>query len=79
MLYKSVTRVIQYFCFPKRPTKGGDNFHLQKGGESSKRGGVDLEKEGMIPFTNYELLRFFTSYIQSAFLPVTVFFILLVR
>ena len=47
---------------------------LEKGG-----GGVDLEKGGMTPFTNYELLRFFTSYIQSAFLPVTVFFILVVR
>ena len=48
-------------------------------GRILEKGGVDLEKEGMIPFTNYELLRFFTSYIQSAFLPVTVFFILLVR
>ena len=41
-IYKLVTRVIQYFCFPNRPMKGG------KG-----RGGY-LER-GMTLLTNYEM------------------------
>ena len=47
MIYKLVTRIIQYFCFPDRPVKGGDILDSQKGG-----GGI-LEKGGMTPFTNY--------------------------
>ena len=42
MIYKLVTRVIQYFCFPERPMKGGDILDFQKGG-------VDLEKVGYEP------------------------------
>ena len=32
MIYKLVTRVIQYFCFSERPMKGGDILDFQKGG-----------------------------------------------
>ena len=42
MIYRLVTRVIQYFCFPERPMKGGDILDFQKGG-------VDLEKVGYEP------------------------------
>ena len=48
MIYKLVTRVIQYFCFPERLMKGGDILDFKRGGE----GGV-LEKGGMTPLTNY--------------------------
>ena len=45
MIYKLITRVIQYFCFPERPMKGGDIMDFLKEEESQKRGvGVDLEK-----------------------------------
>ena len=45
MIYKLVTRVIQYFCFPDRPMKGGDILDFQKeGGGDLRKGGVDLEK-----------------------------------
>ena len=45
MIYKLVTRVIQYFCFPERPMKGGGILDFQKRGV--------LEKEVMIPLTKY--------------------------
>ena len=45
MIYKLVTRVIQYFCFPDRPMKGGDILDFQKGENLRKgEGEVDLEK-----------------------------------
>ena len=44
MIYKLVTRVIQYICFPKRPMKDGDILDFQKEGILEKGGGVDLEK-----------------------------------
>ena len=57
MIYKLVTRDIQYFCFPDRPMKGGDILDFQNGGNLGK-GGVDLEKGGsMTPLTNYVLNR----------------------
>ena len=31
MIYKLVTRVIQCFCFPERPMKGGDILDFKKG------------------------------------------------
>ena len=37
MTYKLFSRVIQYFCFPDRPMKGGN----------LKKGGVDLEMGGI--------------------------------
>ena len=49
MIYKLVTRVIQYFCFYDRPMKGGDILDFQKrvggwgGGGGGGGGGVDLE------------------------------------
>ena len=46
MIYKLVTRVIQYFCFPDRPMKGGDILDFQKG-ENLRKGGVDLQKGGV--------------------------------
>ena len=52
-MYNLVTRVVQYFCFPDRPMKGGDILdflkgeNLRKGGSSRKGGG------GMTPLTNY--------------------------
>ena len=36
-----VTRVIQYFCFPGKPMKGGDILDFQKGGNLRKKGGYD--------------------------------------
>ena len=45
-MYKSVKRVIQYFCFPDRPIIGGDILDFQKGEILEKGGGVDLEKGG---------------------------------
>ena len=53
MIYKLVTRVIQYFCLPEKPMKGGDILDFQKG-ENLRKGGVDLEKGGMTPLTNYD-------------------------
>ena len=50
MIYKLVTRVIEYFCFAERPMKGGDILDFQKGeGNLKKRWGVDLEKGGYDP------------------------------
>ena len=44
MIYKLVTRIIlriiQYFCFPDRPMKGGDILDFYKGVNIRKRGGV---------------------------------------
>ena len=31
MIYNLVTRVIQYFCFPEKPMKGGDILDFKKG------------------------------------------------
>ena len=45
-MYNLVTRVVQYFCFPDRPMKGGDILdflkgeNLRKGGSSRKGVGV---------------------------------------
>ena len=48
MIYKLVTRVIQYFCFPERPMKGRDILDFYKGGNLRKGGGGgNLEKEGV--------------------------------
>ena len=47
MIYKLVTRVIQYSCFPDRPMKSGDIFDFYKGWNLRKEEGVDLEKGGM--------------------------------
>ena len=46
MIYKLVTRVIQYFCFPDRPMKGGGHLGFLERG--------NLRKGGMTPRTNYE-------------------------
>ena len=44
MIFKLVTGVIRYFCFPERPMKGGDILDLKKEvGILEKGGGVDLE------------------------------------
>ena len=37
---KSVKRFIQYFCFPDRSIKGGDNLDFKKGGNLRKGGGM---------------------------------------
>ena len=43
MIYKLVTRAIQYFCFPKRPMwKVGTSSISRKGGVLER--GFDLEK-----------------------------------
>ena len=57
MIYKSVTSVIQYFCFPNRPMKGEKILDFQKEGILRKGGvgGVDLEKGGMTHLANYAL------------------------
>ena len=38
MIYKLVTRVIQYFCFPERPLKVGDILDFYIGGNLRKGG-----------------------------------------
>ena len=43
MIYKLVTRVIQYFCFPERPMKGGDILDFQKGGGVNLRNGAGYD------------------------------------
>ena len=53
MIYKLVTRIIEHFCFPERPMKGGDILDFSKGG-NLRKGGVDLENRGMTPLTNYD-------------------------
>ena len=40
--YKLVTRVIQDFCFPNKPIKGGDILEFLRGGNLRKGGGYDL-------------------------------------
>ena len=42
-----ITKAIQHFYFPNRPTKCGYILEREGGGE------VDLEKGGMTPLTNY--------------------------
>ena len=39
IIYKIVTRVIQYFCFPDKPMKGGDTLDFWKGGILKRGGG----------------------------------------
>ena len=58
MIYKLLTRVIQYFCFPERPMKGGDILDFQKGEILRKGGEVDLEKGGMAPLPTVGQLDF---------------------
>ena len=48
MIYKLVTSVIQYFCFPERPMKVGTCWVSRKGG-NLRKAGVDLEKWGYDP------------------------------
>ena len=67
MIYQLVTRVIQYFCFPNRPMKGGDILDFQKGeGILEKRGGE------MTSLTNYatEFLTVANSKASSKFLAI---------
>ena len=45
IIYKLATRVIQLFCFPDKPMKGGHILDFQKGNH--------LEKGGMTSVTNY--------------------------
>ena len=52
IIYKSVKRVIQYFCLPDRPIKGDDILDFQKGG-NFRKGKLDLENGGHDPLTNY--------------------------
>ena len=54
IIYKSVIRVIQYFCFLDRPINGGDILDFYEGGILEKGWEVDVEKGGMNPLTNYE-------------------------
>ena len=39
IIYKLTTRVIQYFCFPNRPMKGGTSWISRKGEILKKKGG----------------------------------------
>ena len=55
MIYKLVTRVIHYFCFPRETDQRWGHLGFLERGESEKRGGgVDLEKRegGITPLTN---------------------------
>lgn len=49
MIYKLVKRVIEYFCFPDRPLKGGDILDFYKEG-NLRKGRLDLEKGGGYDF-----------------------------
>ena len=57
-MYKLVTKVIQYFCFPNRPMKVWDILEFQKGDESQKGGKYDtpyqLWKETYVAFIDIE-------------------------
>ena len=53
MIYKLVTRTIQYFCFPNRPMKGGGILDFQKGA-NLKKGGLIQKRGGMTSLTNYD-------------------------
>ena len=55
MMYKLVTRVIQYFCLPDRPMKGEDILDFQKGGDLTLKKG-DGGGGVMTPLTNYVFL-----------------------
>ena len=44
MIYKLVTRVIQYFCFPDRPMKGWDILDFWKRGGILEKGGNCMSK-----------------------------------
>ena len=43
IIYKTVKKVFQYFCFPDRPVKGGDILDFQKAGNLDLEN-LDLEK-----------------------------------
>ena len=47
--YKMVTTVIQYFCFPDKPMKGGDILDFQKGGILEKGGLIQKKGGGVWP------------------------------
>ena len=67
MIYKLFTRVIQYFCFPERPMKGGTSWTSRKGGGILEKGrGVDLVKGGW--------LTSLTKYVQPPPPPQIQFF-----
>ena len=51
IICKSVKRVIQYFCFPNRPVKGGDILNFEKGGNLRKGVGVRYDPPSL---TNYD-------------------------
>ena len=53
MIYKLVTRVIQYFCFPERPIKVGTSCISRKGGILEKGRLIQKRMGSMIPLTNY--------------------------
>ena len=57
IIYKSVKRVIQYFCFLDRPMKGGDIVDFQKWGNHRKGGLTYKRGGGMTPFNNYDLQK----------------------
>ena len=44
-----VTTVIQYFCFPDKPMKGGDILDFQKGGILEKGGLIQKKGAGVWP------------------------------
>ena len=64
MMYKLVTRVIQYFCFPDRPMKGEDILDFQKGGDLTLKkgdgggGGYDPPYQLCIPLKNTYQLQY---------------------
>ena len=53
MIYKLVTEIIQYFCFPDRPMKSGTSWISRKGGILEKLG-WSRKGGGYNPLTNYE-------------------------
>ena len=74
MIYKLVTRVIQHSCFPERPMKVGTSWVSRKEG-NLKKGGIDLEKGGMTPLTNYGFLLFLYCYGKMHFLSTVISFV----
>ena len=52
MIYKLVTRVIQYFCFPNRPMEGGEISNFSKGG-NLRKWGYDPPKCKLLLKVNY--------------------------
>ena len=70
MIYRLDARVIEYFCFPKRPMKGGDSLDFYKGG-NLRKGGIDLEKA--VYDSPYQICMIFKNTFVEEYLQTTTY------